>query len=251
MTLEGNLAQLGLKDNEINVYLATLKLGESTVGEIEKHTNLHKQLIYNAAESLQTMGLLSIYEVRGRKRFAVQDPTAIEERARLKLQQAQTVTPQLLELANTKRSVDDIRIWHGQRGVQQYYLDTIRHQPKEIEVSILGVDSKRFFEIFPQDDIPYQRLEQLRLEKKMRWRVLLFGERQEEVLLNKKRLLVEMRLIKEAVQSPIDMMVWGDRVGLLFYGTEPYVMDIAGIETVNGFREYFEVLWRQGEKILG
>ena len=53
MTLEQELAQLGLKENEIKVYIAALELGEPAVGDIERQTALHKQLIYNAASSLQ------------------------------------------------------------------------------------------------------------------------------------------------------------------------------------------------------
>ena len=60
MTLTEKLIGLGLKENEVSVYLATLELGESRVGEIEKKTGLHKQLIYNAAENLQSSALFPL-----------------------------------------------------------------------------------------------------------------------------------------------------------------------------------------------
>ncbi|HLD26002.1 MAG TPA: helix-turn-helix domain-containing protein [Candidatus Andersenbacteria bacterium] len=249
MTLETELAALGLKKNEILVYLAVLRLGEATVGQVEKETGLHKQLIYNAAQSLQGGSLLSAYEVRGRKRFRVVDPGALEDKARARLEKAQALVPQLLELASTKKPADKVRIYRGKRGVQQYYLETMRRLPAGYTAHILGVNSDRFFEIFNQNDAPYQRMEELRIEKKISWRLLLFGAKQAEVVLNKDRLLIELRLMAEAVQSPIDIMIWQESVGLLFYGDEPYVLDLTGSETVKGFTEYFNILWKQGEKV--
>lgn len=249
MTVEQKLGELGLKENEVRVYLAALELGEALVGQIEKQTGLHKQLIYNAATNLQKMGLLNVYEINGRKRFNVQDPGALEERARVKLREAEALVPELLDLASSKRSVGKLRIWREQSGVQQYYLETLHKQPKQSVVKILGVTSERFFKLFPQDDFAYERLEELRREKKISWQVLLFGGEKEEAAQNQGRRLLEIRVIKEAVRSPIDLMIWHDRVGILIYGDEPYVIDLAGAPTVEGFRQYFEVLWKQGKAV--
>lgn len=248
MTLEQELARLGLKENEVKVYLASLELGEPTVGQIEKQTGLHKQLIYNAAKALEGKQLLSIYEIRGRKRFAVDNPAALEDRARARLEEAQSLIPRLLELSNKKRGADKIRIYRGKKGVHQYYLQSIRNQPKESSMYILGVNSRRYFEIFEQDGIPYRRMEQTRTSRKITWKLLLFGPKESEIQSNKGRPYLEISLIPDAVRAPFDIMIWHDHVGMLFYGDEPYVLDIVGQETVKGFREYFQVLWKQGQR---
>ncbi len=160
MTIEQELEQLGLKENEVRVYLAVLGLGEPLVGDIEKQTGLHKQLIYNAAEKLHTEGLLSIHEIRGRKRFSVPNPAALEERAKAYLQKTQQLIPQLMDLANVKRAADDIRIYRSVKGVQHYYLETIKQQPSGSEVLVLGVNSERYFEIFQPQEAAFQNFEQ-------------------------------------------------------------------------------------------
>ena len=232
MTLTEKLIGLGLKENEVSVYLATLELGESRVGEIEKKTGLHKQLIYNAAENLQSSGLLSVYEVNGRKRFAIQDPGAIEERAQLKLQEAQAVIPELIELAGSRRASGKLRVWRGQNGVQQYYLETLRKQPSNSTVKILGVTSDRFFKIFPRGSFAYDRMEDLRQQKKISWQVILFSAEAEENVHNEGRRLLEIRVMKQVIHSPIDVMIWNDRIGILIYDDEPYALDIAGALTL-------------------
>ncbi|HBE89988.1 MAG: hypothetical protein A3E37_02020 [Candidatus Andersenbacteria bacterium RIFCSPHIGHO2_12_FULL_46_9] len=249
MTLEQELAQLGLKENEIKVYIAALELGEPAVGDIERQTALHKQLIYNAASSLQEKGLISIHEIRGRKRFSVSNPAALEEHARARLEKAQELVPHLFDRANKKRSADKVRTYRDVKGVQQYYLESIRRQPEKSEVYILGVNSERYFEIFVKDSMAYERFENSRIERNIKLNLLLFGAEEKEIELNKNRFTIDLRLLQEAVQGPMDIMIWHDHVGMLFYGAEPYVLDIMGQQTADGFRQYFKVLWKQGKAL--
>jgi sugar-specific transcriptional regulator TrmB len=248
MTLEKELTYLGLKVNEIRVYLAVLELGEPTVGFIERQTGLHKQLIYNAASSLQEKGLISIHEIRGRKRFSVSNPAALEEHARARLEKAQELVPQLFDRANKKRAADKVRTYREVRGVQQYYLESIRRQPEKSEVFILGVNSERYFEVFAKDSIAYQRFENTRIDRAIKFNLLLFGAENIEIELNKHRPALDLRLLEGAIQGPMDIMIWHDHVGMLFYGDEPYVLDIVGQQIVLGYKEYFSILWKQAKK---
>lgn len=249
MTLQEKLANLGLKNNEIKVFLAVLEVGEPAVGQVQKETGLHKQLIYHAAESLAAKGLLSIFEVRGRKRFSVPDPTIIEEQARQRLASTQDLVPELFKLSNQKRTEDKIRIYRNVKGVHQYYLDRIRKQATNSELRILGVNSERYSNIFNSDESAFRRFEQTRDEKKIVSRMILFGPKESEAALNRNRKLIDMRLINDAIQAPMDIMIWDTSIGMLFYGAEPYILDISGKDAVEGFGNYFEVLWKGGNKI--
>jgi len=248
MTLEQELAQLGLKDNEIKVYIAALELGEPSVGDIEKQSGLHKQLIYNAASSLQEKELISIHEIRGRKRFSVSNPAALEEHARARLEKTQELVPLLFDRANKKRAADKVRTYRDVKGVQQYYLESIRRQPEKSEVYILGVNSERYFEIFGKDSVAYERFENARIDRNIKLNLLLFGAKEEEIELNKERPNIDLRLLEVTVQGPMDIMIWHDHVGMLFYGDEPYVLDIIGQQTADGFRQYLNVLWNKSKQ---
>lgn len=248
MTIEENLNRLGFKENEIKVYLAALELGEPSVGDIERQAQLHKQLIYNAATSLQERGLLSIHEIRGRKRFSIDNPAALEEYAQTQLAQAQELIPLLYERANKKRASDKVRLYRGKKAIQQYYLNSIRRQADDSHVYILGVNSKRYFEIFDPEDFPYQRFENTRKEKKVTLHLLLFGTQEQEAALNNNRPHIELKLLSGAVQGPMDIMIWHDHVGMLFYGEDPYILDTIGQETVEGFKQYFNVLWNTAKE---
>ena len=247
MNITNELTALGLTTNEAKVYLSVLELGEPRIGAIEHKTGLHKQLIYLAASNLERRGLMSIREISGRKHFVVEDPSTLEREAADQLRRARDLVPKLFEQANAARAADAVRIYRGTAGVHQYYLDAMRRQPKGTVVKILGINSERYFEIFKQDETPYRRFEALRTQKKVTLYLLLFGVDKEERRLNGRRKYLELRLCKLGSAGPMDIVIWHDHVGILFYGSTPYVLDILGQETVLGFTEYFSALWKQGE----
>jgi sugar-specific transcriptional regulator TrmB len=242
MTIEDRLLSLGLKKNEVAVYMATLVLGEASVGNIAQKTGLHKQIIYNTAQALQHRALLTIREVRGRRRFRIDDPSAIERMFAEQLRVAQQLTPELYAESSTKRTKEKVRVYRGIDAIQNYYKDSIRKQPQGSHVRIVGMNSVRYFEIFPRDGIAFDLFERVRLDRKIHLDILLFGEHEQEMRLNKDRKYITLSIAQEQLRAPMDVMIWHDHVGMLFYGDEPYVLDVIGSETVEGFGEYFSVL---------
>lgn len=249
-SLEEQLTEIGFSKNEIIVYLAVLKLGESTIGSIETATELHKQIIYNTARRLQEKNLLSIKEMRGKRYFSIDNPRALENFAEYRLDMAKKIIPDLFQMANLSHRSESVRIYKQQKGVRHYYLESIEREPKKGLIKILGVDSVRYFEIFKKDDMPFQIFERKRIELGVKIHLLLFGAMNEEIILNQERRLLELRLLKENIVTPMDIIIWHDHIGMLFYSAEPYVLDIVGKEVVDGFSNYLETLWVRGEKAL-
>lgn len=250
LTIHNKLEELGLSKNEAAVYLAVLELGEPGIGQLEEQTGLHKQLIYNAADTLQSRGLVSIHFIRQRRHFSITDPAAIEHQLREKLAFAKSVVSDLYEVANKKRVPDQTRIYRGIRGIQQYYNQFIRRQPKQSTISILGVDSQRYFEIFNPEEHAYQSFEQARLERRINLQLILSGAPEKEITLNTGRKFIDLRLLHNEHHAPMDIVIWHDRTALLFYAADPYLLDIAGQTTVEGFQHYFQALWKTAKKVL-
>lgn len=249
MTIFDELLGFGLTENEAKTYLAVLELGEPTVGALEKHARLHKQLIYNAAQKLEERGLLSVHTIRGRKHFSVESPETFEDYAMLRLNKAKSLVPLLHEHANAQRSSDTARIFTGVKGVQQYYIDAARKAPKGSTLSILGMNNARYFEIFPQDGLAYQRFENIRTERSLSLQLVVLGSSADDAVLNKKRKHIAIRQFEEGILGPMDIMIWHNHVGMLFYGAVPYVLDIVGGDATKGFSEYFKIFWEKGKKV--
>lgn len=247
MTLQRDLIDLGFKENDAAVYVAVLELGEPGIGEIEKATGLHKQLIYLSAQRLEKEGLMSVHEIRGRRHFSVSNPSALEDKARAQLERTEQIVPLLFEKASKKRAAEDVRVYRGIAGVRHYYREVVRALPRNEVVRIIGIRSHQYYEIMPQDGPDFRFMEEMRMKNHLTWRLLLFSEAAVEAAFNEKRKLVELKVMSDPVAATNDIMIWHDRVGLLFYAEEPYVLDLAGPQTVQGFREYFDVLWKRGK----
>jgi sugar-specific transcriptional regulator TrmB len=246
VSIESELKDIGLKDNEVRVFLAVLELGETTIGEVEKQVSLHRQLIYNATDSLHSDGLIRIREIRGKKHFSVPNPKVIEERAKERLERVKSIVPKLVDRANSKQAKDEVSIYRGERAVRNYYVESIGKEPKGVEILILGVNSERYFALFPVEDKAYQKFETQRVKRRIGIKLILFGEKEKEVELNKNREYFKLRLLEDLVEAPNDIVVWKEKVSMLFYGPEPYIIELVGGQTVLGFRQYIEVLWSRG-----
>lgn len=249
-SIEEQLAEVGLSKNEIRVYLTVLKLGETGIGKIENASGLHRQIIYNAARALQDKNLLVIKEIRGRRVFAIDNPRALQRFAEWRLDLAKGLVSDLFAMANISRQADRVRSFKGVRGVHQYYLESIERQSNNSLIKILGVNSSRYFEIFKKEEAPFQVFERIRLASKIKIHLLLFGAREEEIKLNKERKYLELKTLQDNIVAPMDIMIWQNHVGMLFYSNEPYILDITGQEITGGFISYFEALWKRAEKII-
>ncbi len=239
------IRKFGLTENEVRVYIATLESGDCSVGTIEAKTKLHRQLIYNAANNLKSLGLLEIQRIGGRRRFLAAAPKVFEELALQRLQESRLVAKQLESHREQAGFSGESRLFVGPKEIQRYYQDSIARQPLRSRVDILGAESKRFFEIFNPRESPFTRFEQLRLERRVRWRLLLAGAPEQEVALNRGRELVECRLLEEKIAAPLDIVVWRDHVGLITFGPTPTALDVPGDPTARGFRKYLAVLWER------
>jgi sugar-specific transcriptional regulator TrmB len=76
MEVERELREIGLKSNEIRVYLTLLRIGGSKAGRIAQEAGLERTSAYAAIKRLVRKGLVS-YSIADNKRvFAAADPGA-------------------------------------------------------------------------------------------------------------------------------------------------------------------------------
>lgn len=249
LTIINQLLAIGLSKNQARLYAATLELGEVQIGAIERQTGLHKQLIYDAAEGLQREGLLAVSVVRGRKRFRAADPSLLEHRIEDRLIAVRGLLPALYKLASEQRVDDLVRTFEGELAIRQFYQQSIRLQPEKAPIMVIGVGGQNFFQIWDYESIAFRRFEEVRVRRSILLRML-FLVQDEQIIPSVEgingRELVETKFFKELPQAPIDMVVWATHVSLLLYGNKHHVIDIPGEQAVQGFRSYFEAMWRHG-----
>ena len=63
------LINIGLSNNEVDIYLSLLESGQSLVGEITKKTKINRTHIYDRLQKLINKGLVSYIIKNNRKYF--------------------------------------------------------------------------------------------------------------------------------------------------------------------------------------
>ncbi len=251
MTSVSALINLGFKENDALVYIATLQLGECHINQLVKKTGLHKQLIYNSAISLQKEGLLNIAETERQRLFIALPPDVLVRKSKDKLEQSQALVEDLKKISGSVKKAENIRIFKEHEGIRQYYLTIVEHMPANSVLKIIGIDSKRYFEIFSAGMDLFQAFEETRIGKRIKIELIIFGKQDNELKFNSGRRFLEIRILNDDIKSPNDVIIGSDQVGLLFYGDYPYLLELPGTDKVEGFSEYFKFFWDRAKKCYG
>lgn len=115
--LAQTLAQIGLKEKEVGVYLALLSLGSSTAYHIAQHCEVKKPTVYVILDDLRKKGLVLKIPHAKKALFAARDITEYLEEQRRKMRAVENIVPQLLALGGPARP--NVYFFSGLRGIAE------------------------------------------------------------------------------------------------------------------------------------
>ncbi|TSC95502.1 MAG: Transcriptional regulator, TrmB [Candidatus Berkelbacteria bacterium Licking1014_2] len=130
---ENLLTQFGLKPQEAKVYLASLKLGQATVGRLAETADVQRTFVYDIVRDLSERGLMSQIEIRGKLHFS---PVSLEQFQKIqenKLKKFAEILPELKALEKTTGDRPRVRFFEGKEGIRFALEDTL-NQPNGGEI---------------------------------------------------------------------------------------------------------------------
>lgn len=120
-----SLKELGLKDHEAKVYLACLRLGQATVGQISDLADVQRTFVYDVLADLQTKGLISQVEIHAVKHFSAVSIENFQKIQAEKLQKFESLMPELKALEKTVGDRPKVQFFEGPEGIQAALNDTL------------------------------------------------------------------------------------------------------------------------------
>jgi len=244
------LEKIGLTKSEISVYLALLKLGQTTAGPIVDEAKVTRSKIYDILERLKNKGLVSYITKESTKYFSAADPKNIleyleekEKEIHKDKESVKKILPELLlqqTLAEKKKIAE---IFIGIKGMGNAF-----------NVLINEFDSKETYYAFgagkgenvKQIQLFFLKLHQQRLKKKIKSKIIfnessrgLFGSQE-------KSKLVEARYL--AGSTPTAINIYKNFTVIAILNKEPITFLIINKETADSFREYFQVMWKSAKR---
>lgn len=133
------LLELGLTNEEVNVYLACLKSGSKPASLIAKTAGYKRGHTYNLLEALTERGLIQEFLRNNIRQFVAQSPSMLttlienKEREVMKLKLDITeILPLIEKLSDTHINKPKIRFFRGEEGLKSIYESTLQEKDKTI-----------------------------------------------------------------------------------------------------------------------
>ena len=229
-----SLKEIGLTNNESKVYLALLELGPSLAGQISRKTGLHRRTVYDTTEMLIKKGLIGYILKNNRRLFQASNPERFTEILREKQDLISPLVKELsLKFTKTKEK-EETNFYKGKEGLKNIFEDQLNYK----EVLILGASLKAY-EVL---QFYFKWYDKTRKAKKIKTRIIAQDR-------NIKRIpLAEIKYLPEKYENPVSVNIYGDKVAIILWASEPVAILIKNKEIAQGYRNYFELMWRVARK---
>ncbi len=244
------LTQLGLSANEAAVYSTLVELGPCFVAPIVQKTKKHRQIIYNALESLEKKNLVVVLKRNGKNLYTTADP----QRFLTDLKQKEVLAKELVERINhrTAAEKEKIELFSGHDGYLQGIAD-FRHRALEAgEYIAIRGECKGWFDFMKR----YFK-EHVDEVRKIKHRgidinILFFEDERdkaEEFIGPYLKNPYTCKIAAETHKLPHTAWLAGDHVYMVTPAVDPLVVHIKSKALAEQYRQYFWHVWSQAKPL--
>ena len=232
------LKELGLTNNEIEVFITLLKIGSVSVNTIAEKSGLHRQVVYDALDRLLEKGFVSFILKNSKKHFKAVNPNKILDYIKEKEEKFKILLPDLISLSKMPREDTLVEVFKGKEIVRIVYKDIIKEFEKvNGEILISGVDERKFIE---EDKIALkQHLKKLHILK-IKERILV-KEGDTNLMAGQQTIY---KYIPKEYFNPTPVYVYKNKLTFIIWGTPNYAIIIENKELADSYRKQFNLLWK-------
>lgn len=253
VVMEEALKNAGLSDNEVFVYLSLLSISQSSAKIIIEKTKLHRQLVYDALNSLIEKGLVSFILEGKKKLFKASEPMQIinlfedkEKEIEKQKKDFMILLPKLESIKNNTREKQDATVYKGNKGIK-FLLDDMIREKKEILTIGASDLSAESYSYHLQFNLP--KFHALREKNKTPYKILLSEELKNRAKELNKLKYTESRILGKEFTSNSSVNVYGNKVSIILWGSEPFGILITSEEIAKSQTKHFDILWNIAKKV--
>ena len=157
---------------------------------------------------------------------------------------AQSRTKEFLgSVLDTKQSIN---VYEGYEDFQAYHLGLLKRVPSASVGYVVGAAGDRWFECMGS---AYQEYETLLKKKHLTWKWVSFKiEDAEKKAQQHLGTQLQISLIPKEYATPSNFNLWNDTIVLQTFGEIPAIIEIRNKALVDGYLNYFKLLWDLGKK---
>lgn len=249
--MEEILEKAGLSKNEAKVYLALLNFGLTSAKPLIDKLKLHRQIVYDCLSSLIEKGLASYVIQANRKYFKASSPKQFleffnkeEEEIKKQKEEFRSILPKLEE-KHLNEEKQESTLYYGNKGIKSL-LDDMLNEKKEIQTIGASDTNAEAFKYHLEFNLP--KFHMVREKKKIPYRLILSKEMKERAQELSKLKHTEVKLLPKEFTSNSSTNIYGDKVSIILWGSQPFGILIKSQEIAEAQRKHFNLLWKLAKK---
>jgi len=247
MEINLKLKEAGLAENEIKVYLALLKLGSVTAGEISKTSEVNRTNVYDSLERLIEKGLIGFVIKSNRKHFEAKTPEFLinyfetkEKELKDKKEIIRSILPEIKIIRKLNEEKQEAVIYKGMKGLKSIAEDVIKTKKDIFVFGAEGNFGKLFGDYFEQWHLK-RKLNKIPLK-------IIFNEKIRKKKENWKFFLSEIRFNSFLEDTPATTWIYGTKVVIIIWSEHPIATLIESDNVAKSYRQFFNILWNNSKK---
>jgi sugar-specific transcriptional regulator TrmB len=257
--LEKNLQELGLSENEANIYAVLLSNSPSGATFIASKLGLSRSSVYTVLDCLISKGLVGTTFKNEVKQFIAEGHSALEqilkkekEQLSKKMNLLESMRESMEIVSRSDLNVPKVIFFEGQEGLKKVYMSMMRNAQDGETMFILRdefVWDKNWSFVFSEDW--HQRVRRLKIKKNLKTDLLINDselERKNSSLYKERKALKVRYLPKKNSVKQFAFYIVGDMASIMSMENN----NLLGIQITNkhlteNFKKMFEGLWRNAK----
>ena len=239
------LLELGLRENEANLYLAGLQLGPTTILKLAKYSGIKRSTIYGIIDNLKQKELCYEQMDGWKKSYAMSEPTKLKNILETKKQELDKILPEFEAVTNLDQRSSSVEYYKGLEGIKKVYQE-VQTNIKDGGFHYIFGDLKIWYDL-DKDFIEQYITQKAKISIKFDYSVKAIFKKDERSLLNMKnqdKLNMQIRLVDQL--KDFSNIILTQEFLLIQQLSEPiHGIVIRNPGAIKAQKEMFEMLWER------
>lgn len=244
--IKNSLQELGLKPNEVRVYLALTRLGEAVASQVAKRAELPRTTAISILNKLTEDGYLTTHFYRGKTYYWIESPKALAEDLDYKKEIAGRLDAWLSDLYRTEAHFPTAKVYDTKAGIKKFIEKILTGLGRG--TIIYTVDSPHkghYAKIFSEDFIGF--FNGLKKKKGIITHTLVPSGAFAGIDTRKIK-TQEIKIKEMPGEVAFDASLWIIKDTLvLFTGTPPFVVAVKNPIITSSLKSVFDFFWKISE----
>jgi len=234
------LEDLGLTRTEVGVYVSLLELGSSSAGEILDRSKLPSSTVHRDLNSLIEKGLVNFILEGKRKIYQATKPESFFDFIEDKKRRFEELLPELKKRQDRNEKKEAASVFRGIRGIQEVYSIMVGSEGKEYLTFGGGPPAVETMGLTWWLNLHTRRIAN-KLPSRQVFDLVVKEMGGTEIGVKK---MTNIRYLSKEFAQFQETIIVGDKVAIAVFGENPYAFLIEDGKVAEGYRKYFEELWK-------